>query len=128
MTRSVLLVAALLLINLGGIAAAAEPPEHKSKNAQKLIATLESVGINRKEIKDFISQANTHVSHGYVYLAERKIMGGEVSLRYSVGGSKRLGPSYSSRRLELHYSPKANKNLHVIAKTDMVLVRYHLEY
>lgn len=128
MTRSVLLVAALLIINLGGNAAAAEPPEHKSKNAQKLIATLDSVGINRKEIKDLITAAHSHVSHGYIYLAEKKIGGGHLSLRYSIGGASKLGMQHSSRKLELHYSPKKMNNLHFIAKTDLFLVRYHLEY
>jgi|GEM_PF-4795441 len=128
MTRTVLIVAALLLFNLGGIAAAAEPPEHKSKNAQKLLATLDSVGINSKEITALVNTAHSHVSHGYIYLAEQKMMGGQVSLRYSVGGARKLGMQHSSRRLELHYSPKNNDNLHVIAKTNLFLVRYHLEY
>ena len=128
MTRSVLIVAALLLFNLVGIAAAAEPPEHKSKSAQKLLATLDSVGINSKEVRDLISTAQSHVSHGYIYLAEKKMLGGNVSLRYSIGGSAKLGMSHSSRRLELHYSPKNNNKLHFIAKTVLFLVRYHLEY
>lgn len=122
-----MIVAALLLFNLGGIAAAAEPPEHQSKSAQKLIATLESVGINRPEIKNFIQSADTHVSHGYFYIAERKMMGGKVALRYVMSHGN-IGPTYSNRRLELHYSPNSNDRVHFIARTDLVMFRYHLEY
>lgn len=119
-----LIVAALLLLPLGRSAAAAERPEHQSKSAQKLIATLESVGINRSEIKHFIQQTDTHVSHGYFYLTEKKVPGGKLSLRY-VLSSHDMGPTYSSRRLELHYSLTGNDRFHVIARTNVVLFRYH---
>lgn len=122
MTRNVLVVAALLLVNLEGIAAAADPPsEHRSKHAQKLIATLDSVGINNRDIQQFITSADSHVDKGYFYLTQQEAAGGNMSLRYRLGGRP------SIRQMELHYAPE-NSRVELSAHTHSVRVSYQFEF
>lgn len=121
MIRLLGIAAALLMSSLAGIAAAAENSEHPSKNAQKIIATLESVGINNKDVKAFISEANQYIDHGYLNLASRKMAGGKLTLRYQLSGG------ISTRQVELHFVPE-NSNFEGIARTNLIMVRYHLEF
>jgi len=115
-------VAALLLMSLVSIAAAAENLEHQSKNAQKLIATLDSVGINDQDVKNFITETDSHVDHGYLYLSQEKVMGGNLALRYQ------LGSMPSSRHVELNFTPEDAPHIQLNARTDMVRVGYHLDF
>jgi hypothetical protein len=116
-----LVVAALLLTNLTGIAAAADTPEHPSKNAQKLIATLNALGINSPEVQDFMNEVNSHVENGYFNFAQQDMMGGKLALRYPVSV-----PGIP-HRLELNYTPN-DSHVAVTARTDGIMVSYKLKF
>ena len=116
-----LVVAALLLTTLTASNAAADDPEHLSKNAQKIVATLNMFGINDPQIRDFIAEANSHVKNGYVNLATQEVMGGELSFRYA------LSVPGAPRRLELNYAPE-DSHVNVTARTDSFMVTYKLKF
>ena len=123
MMRNRLVVAAALLISLTVSANAAEMPEHKIRNAQKLIATLDKVGINNKELRDFITDTDSHIDkNGFMSLRESNVMGGKLSLYCDTKGLP------TTRKFELRYAPTDAPHVNVIAHTNMVEVRYHLEF
>ena len=121
MTRISILVASLLLIGLADVAAAADVPEHNSPNAQKLLATLNMVGINNQDVQQFINNADSRVEHGYLYMAEGDAMGGKLSLRYELGGG------VGSRQMELRYAPD-DSHMQVTVRTNIALVGLHYEF
>jgi hypothetical protein len=121
MKRKTLVVAALLLINLDGIAAAADSPEHTSKRAQRVIATLNSLGINDPDVANFVGDVDSRVDHGYLNLSQQKAMGGSISLRY------KLGNLPSPRQVDLMYAPD-DSHLQATAGTSGVMLGYHLEF
>jgi len=120
MIRNTLVVAALLLTGLPTVAAAADNlNEQQSKNAQKVLATLNTLGITDPDIKDFITESNKHIQDGYLNLNEEKMWGGNVALRYQLDG-------ISSKRLELSYTPD-DSHIHCTLKRDGLMVQYHLK-
>ena len=125
MTRKLLIVAALLLSNLAGIAAAADRPEQPSKSARKIIATLNSVGINNQDVQNFVAKADARVENKSFYLTEQKFEDGRLSLRYRFGSTtaSTLG---ANRRLELNYTPKES-HFQITARNNGVMVGYHLQ-
>ncbi len=122
--KNILLVVAALLLTDTGNAVAADSSEHQAKNAQKLLATLDLVGLNNKDIKQFVSDANTQVDGSYFNLAGERAMGGRISLRYQLGTDASMSSYTSSRRLEFRYTPDSS-HFEGIARTDLVLARYH---
>jgi hypothetical protein len=126
MTRKVLIVAALLFSNLAGIAAAADNPEHKSKNARKLIATLDSIGINNHEVLYLINAADARVEKNYFYFGEQKMANGRLALRYHLGGTNTAETPGGSKRLELHYAPQ-DSHMQITARTNSLMINYHFE-
>lgn len=128
MVRRKLVVAALLLANLAGIATAADIYEHNSNHARKLIATLNSLGINSKQVREFISDIDASVNHENktLSLAGHEVPGGHVMLRYRFGAVP-VG-SQSHKRLELAYQPQNVPHLEVVARTDSIMVSYHFKF
>lgn len=126
-------MAALLLTNLGGIAAAAEETEHRSKSAQKVIVLLGSMGINSKEVRDFVTKvdAEVDVRNGYLNLAQREMPGGAtLALRYRLGNKHYKDPR-SSKRLELALTPPEDStfsNFEIKARTDSISVNYRYKF
>lgn len=116
-----LVVAALLLTHLGNVAVAAEDPEHRSKHAQKLLAQLNSAGINNPDIQKFIASADSHVEKGYFYITEQDAPGGMLSLRYKLGAKPGI------KRMQLHYAP-TDSRWEATASSGEVMVRYHIEF
>lgn len=123
MVRNMLVVAALLLTNLAGNAAAAEDPEHPSKNAQKLIATLNTLGLNSPEVREFVEDINSHVKNGYFNFAQQEMLGGEFALRYRMRSSE----FDTSKRLELSYTPEDSHTV-ITAQTNGIRVNYRLKF
>jgi len=122
MVRKVLAIAAALLMSLALSAKAADSPEQQSTNAQKLLATLNQVGINSKEVTDFVTETDSRIDKkGTMPLAEEDIMGGKLSFRYDV---KALP---SGRQFELRYTPD-DSHVNVVARTNILQVSYHLEF
>ena len=121
MVRNSLIVAALLLTVLTANKAAADDSGYPSKNAQKFLATLNSVGINNQEVRDFVEDANSHVENGYLNLAKQDVLGGELALRYG------LNVPGQPRRLELHYAPE-DSHFMATARTDSVKFEYRLKF
>jgi hypothetical protein len=117
-----MIVAALLLSNLGGNAAAADKNEQRSKRAQKIIATLESAGINNSDLKNLIAEADTHVEGKYFYLSDNKTESGRLSLRYQFGGKP------SVKRLQLNFTPEYNSNINMTLSTEGAMIRYRYEF
>src|SRR5690348_2227754 len=115
-------VAALLLANLPATAVAADNSGHPSKNAQKVVATLNMLGINSPEIKEFVDELNTHVKNGYFNLTEEQALGGTFSLRYP------LNASGEPHRLQLNYSPEDMPHWNVTARRDSVMITYKLKF
>lgn len=124
MTRIILIVAALLLGNLESIAAAADVPEHQSKNARKVIATLNSIGINSKDVRNLIEAADARVDRNYLYLNEQEGMGGKIALRYRLNSNNTAKSLGMNRKLELHYAPK-DSHLEVNVHTNGIMASYH---
>src|SRR4051812_25037104 len=122
MTGKTLVVAALLLTGLVRVAAAAESTsEHQSKNAQRVLFVLKSVGVNNPDVHSFVQEADRHIDHGYYNLAEERMLGGKVQLRYKLGLP-------SPRRMELSYTPSEVSHMRVTASTRGVMVTYHLDF
>jgi hypothetical protein len=130
MFRNVLIVAALLFSNLTGIAAAAEPTEQKSKNARKLLATLNAIGINNKDVQNLITEADAKVENKYFYVTDHKVkkgtMAGRWSMRYNLKDSDNPNSVRTGKRLQLHYAPKDSR-FEVTAHTDSVMFNYRLQ-
>ena len=127
MNKNLLIVAALLLINLAGIAAAADLPEHQSKHARNLLATLNLIGINSHEVQNLVADADTRIEKNYFYLNEQEAIGGKWALRYRLGSEDAsVIPTSGSRRMELHYAPK-DSHFEFKARTDGVTIGYHLK-
>jgi hypothetical protein len=114
-------VAALLLICLAGMAAAAETNEHASRNAEKILTILNSVGINDPQITQFIGRVDSHIHDKYLDLSEERMMGGNLSFRYNMNNG------ISTRQLELMYTPD-DSHIQAIAKTDGITVNYKLKF
>lgn len=118
-----MVVAAALLISFVNSANAAPKNEHKVRNAQKLIATLEKLGINDKELKEFIATADSRIDNdGFLSLRETHTMGGKLALRCETRGLP------SARKFELRYTPDNMSGVNVVARTNIVEVRYHLDF
>lgn len=122
MTRYVLVVAALLLTGQANVAVAAEEdkPQH-SKNAVKVLATLDMLGINNKEIRDMLTAVDSRIEKGYLNLAEEQVMGGRLLLHYKLSGKQGI------KQLELMYTPK-DSNTEVRASTRGVMFNYKLKF
>jgi hypothetical protein len=122
MTRYVLVVAALLLTGQANVAVAAEEdkPQH-SKNAVKVLATLDMLGINNKEIRDMLTAVDSRIEKGYLNLAEEQVMGGRLLLHYKLSGKQGI------KQLELMYTPK-DSNAEVRASTRGVMFNYKLKF
>src|SRR5690349_17488538 len=82
MVRKMVVVAALLLTGLTGIATAAENSEHRSKNAQKVLAVLNSLGMTDPDVKNFVAEVDSKVDDGYLNFTRNEVAGGELTLRY----------------------------------------------
>ena len=111
---------------LTGNAAAADDPEHKSKSARKLLATLNSIGINNQDVKNLVTQADSSIDDNYLYLTERKVGSGQLALRMELSTSEDPNKVHSGKRLQLHYQPK-NSHLEITAHTNSVMFNYHLQ-
>ncbi len=130
MSTKGLIVALLLLATLGNPAAAAEPPEHESKNARKLLAALSSMGINDPDITNLASTIDEHIDEGYLNLAERDVPGGKLALRYRLSSSSVPGDTSSRggiKRVELHYAPD-NSRWEASAAPDLLMVKYNYKF
>lgn len=123
MSRNVLAVTALLmLMPVSNAAAADEATEQRNKRAQKVLATLEMLGIAHPEIKNLVMEAQEHVEEdGYFYIADHKMEEGRVALRFEYRGVPKL------RQLQLSYVPK-DSNYSLTATTRGVMLRYHYEF
>lgn len=124
------LVVALLLLNLlGNPAAAAETPEHQSKHARQLLAALSAAGINHPDIKEFVSNVDSHIDDGYLTFAERDVPGGKLKVRYQLNPSYILGTQSGamSKRVELNYAPD-NSNWEATVGVDRALVTYRVKF
>jgi len=123
MVRKSIVAAAALLFSYVSSANAAPNPEHKSRNAQKLIATLDKIGINHKVVRDFITETDSHIKRkGYVTLRETHLASGRLSLQCQTRGFP------TARKFELLYEPEYAPNFNVVARTNGIEVRYHLDF
>ena len=124
MIRNLLIVAALLLGNLTSLAAADDLPEHQSKNARKVLATLDSIGVNSQYVQNLVSEADGRVERNYFYFNEQEGMGGKIALRYRLGADNAATPANNGKKLELHYAPK-DSHMEINARTNGISIGYH---
>lgn len=123
MVKKRLVVTAALLISYSMSANAAEKREQKARNAHKLIAILDNIGINSKQLNAFIKETESHIDNdGFLSLREEKVMGGKLALRCDTRGLP------NARKFELRFTPENNPNMNVVANTNGIEVRYHLEF
>jgi hypothetical protein len=123
MVKKRLVVAAALLISYGVSANAAEKREHKVRNAHKIIAILDNIGINSKQLNAFIKEADSHIEKdGFLSLTEGKVMGGKLALRCDTRGFP------NARKFELRFTPENSPHVNFVANTNLIEVRYHLEF
>ena len=117
-------MAAALLITLSENANAADDDsEHQSQNAQKILTTLNMVGINSKEVKDFVAETNSRVDNDHSYqITGDSFASGQWSLRYDPSMAIPNG-----RQLELRYTPD-DSHVNIVVKTNMAVVGYHFKF
>ncbi len=121
MSKYWLIVVLFLLVPVGNQAQAAEPPEHQSKNARKILTVLGSVGIEDTTIKSLVKDMDTRIKNGYLTLTEEKLPGGKITLHYELAGGLR------AKQLELRYTPD-NSNWRATARPDGVMVNYSYNF
>ena len=122
MTKLALVVAALLLTGLACNAVAAEEKKRQSKNAAKVLATLEKIGLKGDEIKNLISEIDDRVERKHLRIfSQEERDGGRLILRY------KLSTNVSSRRFELFYTPASDSGWTFSAKTDAVMLNYRYD-
>ena len=123
MVRKYIVAAAALLFSYMSSANAAPNPEHKSRNAQKIIATLDKLGINHKVVRDFVTETDSHIKRkGYFTLRETNIAGGRLSLQCQTRGFP------TARKFELIYEPEYAPHFNITARTNGIEMRYHLDF
>lgn len=89
----------------------------REARAEKIIATLDKLGLNDSTVNRLVSQASERTKGGYFYLTEEEVDTGKVSLRYATGGGLNM------RQMELAYVSD-DKHYQVTASTQGVMVRY----
>jgi hypothetical protein len=125
MTRIVLVVAALLLTNLMGVAAAADHPEQKSKksdHARNTLIVLGHMGLDTKEISEFVTYVDERVEGGRFRIAEERIMGGKLSLSIKLNSS-----GDTPRGPELRFTPD-DSDWDCTANLKGVMVNYKITF
>jgi hypothetical protein len=128
------IVAALLFVSFVKTAVAAELPKHyqddadsqrSSKKVQRIIKTLDALGINDSNLISFIGKVDKRSGDGYVNLSQQEIdtqlTKGTLSFRYVSDG----GPS--SKRLELHYAPDGSDWRYSV-RQDAAKVAYQFKF
>ena len=113
-------MAALLLITFPSGAAAADNSGHSPKNAQQVIAVLNTIGINKPEVQQFINDTDSQINNGYLNLSEQQTWGGKLSLHYQLDG-------VGVRQLELQYRP-TDSNFGVTARSDSLMIGYRFSF
>lgn len=128
MNRIGLIVALLLLATLGNPAAAAESPEHPSKNARKILIVLDSVGVTHPDIKALATHVSSRIDDGYLHIAAQNIENNKFSVRYALSDSpfSHTFPKSSLRRLELHFTPDDDKRWHTTVSPQGAMVRFRM--
>ena len=122
MSRTRLVVAALLLTFLADVAAAAENPKHQSKNAGKTLVLLAAMGIDSAEVVDFVEYIDRRVDNGKIHIAEETVLGGKLSFGY------RLEDKIGVKQFELRFTPSDRSNWAATATTEGVLVNYNIKF
>lgn len=122
MSTKRLVVALLLLTILENPAAAADTPEHQSKNARKVLAVLGAIGINNPEIKELVEKVDANIDQeGYYTLAQKKVPGGTLTLHYQ------LGNGINTKQIELQFAPD-DSNWRATARTNQVMINYSYKF
>ncbi len=119
--NSLLVVAALLLTGIASEAVAAEEKKQQSKNAAKVLATLQMFGIKDSRIKSLIEEVDKHVEGRYLRITEERWDTNRVVLRY------KLGTRMGMRQLEMMYTPSHKSNYSITAGTTGIMFNYHID-
>lgn len=99
-----------------------------------MFAVLGSIGLNNKDVRDFVDEVDSRVDKNFVNFAERKTPGGgKFKLRYNMGPrtsltGPNLGGRLSTRRFELSFQPSETSHFEYTAGTNRLMVNYHLEF
>lgn len=91
---------AMLLPFIGGMANAAENPEHPSKSARKAVVMLAAMGLDGPEVLSLVKTIDERTKNGYLRIGETQGMGGVFRLQYALKGG------VSSRHVELRFTPE----------------------
>lgn len=127
MKRSGLIIAALVIPNLAGIAMAdgLNDPTQPQKG-RKLSVLLNSLGANNKDVMQFVDDMRSHAKEGHINFAERNMMGGKVALRYTLDDevNSRMG---IRKQVELSYTPK-DSHFEAVAGPHQIMIGYHYKF
>lgn len=116
------MIAACLWCLLSGHASAESTEAKRSKKVEKILDTLDRLGISNRHINQLVEEVDARNENGYFYLADQRFEDGQrLSLRYDTGGG------LSTRRLELAYTPE-NSHYQFTASRNAVMVRYRYEF
>lgn len=134
MSTKRLVVALLLLTVLGNQAQAAEPKEHRSKHARQLLATLDTLGISNRDIKEFVATIDSRIDKGYLRFSEQQVpmVGGKLTFRYRLNNN--IDPlleqsrKHGVKRLELRYAPSEDSRWEIVASRKFVMTNYRLTF
>ena len=115
-------ITALLLCAMAGIAKAEDTPGPQSRDARKLLATLDKFGINSSEVRNLVGEIDTHMDDNRMLkLAGTGVPGGRLSFSYHVTDMP------STRQFELRYTPD-DSHVSVVARSNIIEIGYHLRF
>lgn len=115
-------VTVLPLFPFNNPAAAEDVTEQRSKRAQKVIATLKTLGIAHPRIHRLVTEVESHVEKdGFFYIADHRTEEGRLALRFACRGAPQI------RQLQLAYTPR-DSHYAVTATTRGIMLRYHYEF
>ncbi len=122
MVKSLSVVAALLLMVVPEMAVAAQDePEHKSKNARKALIILGHMGVDSREVREFVQTIDSRIEGDYFTIRKERIENGTIRLHYRLGEGVRL------KNIELQYAPD-NSNWTATARPDSVMLNYSYKF
>ena len=106
----------MLVVSWMQPAFADDDTERKAKRAERVLASLDSLGIQNSNISHLVRQVSDRTEKGYIYLTQEEMANGRVALRYDTGMP-------NVKRMELAYTSD-DKRTEIVASTRGVMFRY----
>ena len=122
MSKRILINAALLTWLMVSPATADDKTEQRNKRTQKVLATLQMLGIADPRLNSIVSSATSRIEKdGFFYVADKKMEEGRLALRFECRGMPK------ATKMQLAYVPK-DSNYVVTANTRGLMINYHYSF